>query len=289
MNPYLEQSDVWPDIHQSFLIHARDSLSTQVGPNYLVKVEVRLILHERSAEERRFVGIADVGVAQTHERPTGPATHTLEAPVLLQLPAVEVEKHLSLEIHYRRNRRLVTVLELLSPANKVPGPHRDDYRANRRQVLAKQTNLVEIDLRRSGRRPSPPELPACDYYALVSRYEDRPRVGFWPIGLRDPLPNLPIPLAENDPPVHLDLKAVLDRTYDQADYGKYIYQETPEPPLSADDEAWARASCWHGRTARLSVAIRQARRYGGPSLTLPARTDPHAAPGAACPTYTSGR
>jgi len=240
MNPYLEQSDAWQDFHQSFLIHARDSLSAQVGPNYLVKVEVRLILHERSAEERRFVGIADVGVAAKDDRRTKSVVGALEAPVSLQLPAVEVEKHLSLEIRDRKNRRVITVLELLSPSNKTPGADRDDYLAKRRQVLAGQTHLVEIDWRRGGQRPSPPELPPCDYYALVSRYEDRPCVGFWPIRLRDPLPNLPIPLAETDPLVHLDLKAVLDQTYDLADYGKYIYQETPEPPLSAEDEAWAR-------------------------------------------------
>lgn len=240
MNPYLEQSDVWQDFHQSFLIHARDTLSAQVGPNYLVKVEVRLILHERSAEERQFVGIADVGVAATSDRKTNSIVGALEAPVLLQLPAVESEKHLSLEIRDRRNRRVITVLELLSPTNKAPGEDRDDYLAKRRQVLAGQTHLVEIDLRRGGQRPSPPELPPCAYYALVSRYEDRPRVGFWPIGLRDLLPTLPIPLAQTDPPVCLDLKAVLDRTYDLADYGKYIYEETPEPPLSAEDESWAR-------------------------------------------------
>ena len=32
----------------------------------------------------------------------------------------------------------------------------------------------------------------------------------------------------------------LDHTYDAADYGKYIYGETPQPPLSASDAAWAR-------------------------------------------------
>lgn len=241
MNPYLEQSDTWQDFHQSFLILARGCLSAQVGPNYLVKVEVRLILHERSAEERRFVGSADVGVAATGERKTKAVVGVLEAPVSLQLPAVEVEKHLSLEIRDRRNRRVITVLELLSPSHKMPGEDRDDYLAKRRQVLAGQTHLVEIDWRRGGQRPSPPELPPCDYYALVSRYEDRPRLGFWPIGLREPLPKLPIPLAGTDPPVYLDLKAVLDQTYDLADYGKYIYQETPDPPLSAEDENWARA------------------------------------------------
>jgi hypothetical protein len=100
-------------------------------------------------------------------------------------------------------------------------------------VLAGQTHLVEIDLRRGGQRPTPPELPECAYYALISRYDDRPTVGFWPIDLRDPLPVLPVPLAAPDAPVRLDLKAVLDRAYDDADYGKYIYQETPSPPLSA--------------------------------------------------------
>jgi Protein of unknown function (DUF4058) len=242
MNPYLEQNDTWQEFHNSFIVHAQAALTGQVGPNYIVKVEVRLILHELSAEERRFMGTSDLGVSTlTSAEPAEMATSTSEAPVRLRLPAVEVERHLSLEIRDRRNRRVVTVVELLSPSNKTRGPDHDDYLAKRRQVLAGQTHLVEIDLRRGGQRPSLPELPACDYYALVSHYEDRPSVGFWPVGLRDSLPVLPIPLALPDPPVRLDLKAVLDRAYDDADYGKYIYQETPDPPLSAADEAWARA------------------------------------------------
>ncbi len=195
MNPYLEQNDTWEDFHANFIIRAQEALSTQVGQNYLVKVEVR---------------------------------------------PKEVERHSSLEILDRRNRRVVTVMELLSPSNKAMGPDRDDYLAKRRQVLAGTTHLVEIDLRRGGIRPNLPELPASDYYTLVSRYEDRPRLGFWPVGLRDPLPILPIPLAVPDPDAHLDLNAVLDRAYDAADYGKYIYQEVPDPKLSAEDETWAR-------------------------------------------------
>ncbi len=198
MNPYLEQSDAWQDFHINFIVRAREALSLQIGPDYLVKIEVRL------------------------------------------LPRVARERHTSLEIRDRRNRRVVTVLELLSPSNKTAGSDRDDYLAKRRQVLAGQTHLVEIDLRRGGVRPNLPELPACDYYVLVSRYEDRPRLGFWPIGLREPLPRIPVPLSAPDAPVWLDLRAVLDRAYDAADYGKYVYQETPEPPLSEADEAWAR-------------------------------------------------
>lgn len=62
----------------------------------------------------------------------------------------------------------------------------------------------------------------------------------WPIGLRDPLPSVPVPLSSPDQPVLLDLKAVLDLTYDGAGYDKHIYLETPEPPLNPEDDAWAR-------------------------------------------------
>ena len=44
-----------------------------------------------------------------------------------------------------------------------------------------------------------------------------------------------------DGPIALDLKWVLDRTYDAGGYGKYIYQEIPEPPLSENETEWARA------------------------------------------------
>lgn len=62
MNPYLEQNDTWEDFHQNFITQAQHVLSGQVGPNYLIKIEVRLYLHELSAEERRFAGRADVAV-----------------------------------------------------------------------------------------------------------------------------------------------------------------------------------------------------------------------------------
>jgi hypothetical protein len=241
MNPFLEQNDTWEDFHQSYITHARDLLTGQVGPNYLVKIEVRIYLHELSAEERRYFGRADVGVttppATTASSP--PAAACLVAPVRLTLPAVDVERHASIQITDRRQRRVVTVLELLSPSDKARDADRNDYLAKRTQVLARHVHLVEIDLCRGGERPRPPDLPPCDYYALVSRFQDRPELDMWPIRLRDRLPTIPVPLTTPDPDVPLDLQALLNRVYDAADYGKYIYSETPEPPLSAEDAAWA--------------------------------------------------
>lgn len=241
MNPFLEQSDCWEDFHQRFITHAADTLAGPVGPNYLVKIEVRLILHELSADERRYFGRADVGVTGTP--PTDQArsgTGAIAAPFQVPLPGVDPIRVSSIEIVDRRDRRVVTVVELLSPTNKTPGPDRDDYIRKRGLLLEQRTHLVEIDLRRGGERPHYPPLPPCAYYVLVSRWQDRPMVGVWPLGLRDPLPVIPIPLTPPDPDTPLDLQALLHRVYDAADYGKYIYSGTPEPPLSPEDAAWAR-------------------------------------------------
>src|SRR5947209_19956470 len=106
MNPYLEQNDTWEDFHNEFITRTREILTGLVGPNYLVKIEVRLYLHELSAEERRYFGRADVGVtAPPAAEPPASAASLATAPVRLTLPAVDVERHSSLEIRDRRNRR----------------------------------------------------------------------------------------------------------------------------------------------------------------------------------------
>src|SRR5439155_12626475 len=125
-------------------------------------------------------------------------TGVLEAPVHLALPAVDIQREAYIEIRDRRDRHVVTVLDLLSPTNKTKGPDRDQYLGKRGQILASSTHFVEIDLLRGGARPPQPGLPHCDYYALVSRSQDRPDCGFWPFGIREPLPRVPIPLSPPD-------------------------------------------------------------------------------------------
>ncbi|MBM4067849.1 MAG: DUF4058 family protein [Planctomycetes bacterium] len=241
MNPFLEQNDTWEDFHLDFITRSREMLAGSVGPNYLVKVEARLYVHELSEEERRFFGKADIGLTtrSSVQSASGVPAATLAAPMSLSLPSVEVRKQPYLEIRDRRNRRLVTVLELLSPANKDPGQDQTAYRSKRAALLVSHTHFVEIDLRRGGQRPQPPVLPACDYYVIVSRYENRPKLGLWPLRLADRLPVIPIPLTAPDADAPLDLQEALNKTYDAADYGKYIYTEAPEPPLSPEDAAWA--------------------------------------------------
>jgi hypothetical protein len=239
MNPYLEQDDVWEDFHHNFLTWSQAALNSQLGENYFARIESRLYIRELSDDERRFFGRADVAVSERGQLHSPTAIAQIDAPVELLLPDFDVGRDSCLEIRDRRDRRVVTVIDLLSPANKKRGPNREAYLAKRNGILASQTHLVEIDLRRGGERPSIPALPDCDYYVLVSRYEARPRTGFWPIGLRERLPMIPVPLSVADPPVDLDLQQLVRQAYDSADYGKTIYSEMPEPPLSAADTAWA--------------------------------------------------
>jgi len=48
--------------------------------------------------------------------------------------------------------RIVTVIEFLSPSNKVPGDGQELYLQKQRELKASRTNLVEIDLTRAGER-----------------------------------------------------------------------------------------------------------------------------------------
>jgi hypothetical protein len=111
----------------------------------------------------------------------------------------------------------------------------------REETLISDVHWVEIDLLRAG-APSVtrPALVPSDYRILVSRAEKRTRAHYWPISVRQPLPPIGIPLRDPDPDVPLDLGAVLNAAYDAGAYDLSIdYRKKPEPPLKAEDAAWA--------------------------------------------------
>jgi hypothetical protein len=241
MNPYLEQEDAWHDFHERFLPVAAAMLEAQVGPNYIVKIDENVYVHDLTDGERRLLGRGDVFMAESRSAgDAGSGTALLEAPVSVDLPEIDREFESFIEIRDRRSRQVVTVIELLSPTNKNPGPNREQYLAKRGRILNGDTNLVEIDLLRGGPRMPMEPAPECDYLVLVSRAARWPAAGVWPVQLRDPLPLVPVPLRPGDVEPRLNLKSALDRVYDEAGYRKYVYEETPQPPLSDEDDAWAR-------------------------------------------------
>ncbi len=250
MNPYLEQQGEWEEFHQRFITHMADVIGALVAGRYRVKIETRLYLHELSAGERRYLGKADVSIRKRHdeELDASAAVATIAAPVQLTRPAIDKERYGWIEILDRSNRRVVTAIELLSPTNKRTGSDRSDYLLKREQYLLSGVNLVQIDLNRGGLRPSPPDLPVCDYYALVARANEL-KFDVWPIALRERLPRIPIPLAKPDNDVLIDLQDLLNRVYDAAHYGQELYVDTPDLRLLPEEQRWATALIESARTS----------------------------------------
>jgi Protein of unknown function (DUF4058) len=242
MNPYIERASVWHDFHERWIPHAADLIGAQVLPRYFVRIDEQMYIHMLPLEERRFVGRGDVLVSALTPARTGTVATTpvLEAPAEVGVPVIDTEGLSFLEIRDRDSLELVTVVELLSPSNKYAGPDREQYLAKARKLQQNWVHFVEIDLLRGGPRMPWLDMRACDYCAVVSRYEQRPKADFWPIQLRDRLPEIPIPLRHGDADARLDLQQALHRIYDAAGYAYHIYSGPPEPPLSAADAAWAK-------------------------------------------------
>jgi len=245
MNPYFERSVTWPDFHQAYLTHLRDTLEDRVGPNYFVGIGERVYLHE-SEDDRRLIGIPDANLTlgietKATKGKSVKTTAIMVAPSKVTIPKLQKRKVPYLEVVDADNQKVVTVIELLSPSNKYAGNDRESYLAKRRELLATEVNLVELDFLRGGPRMPLKNLPTCDYYAMLSRPTARPEADIWPLTLRDSLPTLPMPLREGETEPSVDLQAVLNRTYDGGRYGKRIYRFAPEPQLAPTDAEWAAA------------------------------------------------
>jgi uncharacterized protein DUF4058 len=248
IDPYVEDPFFWGDFHGSLLGIIREALNSILPDRYVASMDRYVWAQEHSEGEVTLLGEPDVPVADRGETIKGGiATATVPAvvaaPVQLQLPYSRSHGNRLLRILDRRRRRIVTVIEVLSPANKTRTGYGIVYRAKRADYLASEVNLVEIDMLRTGERPplqNPPPTPS-DYYILACPAATFPQAGFWPLSVRDKLPLVPIPLDPVCEPVLLDLRACLDRAYDGGRYaGEIDYSHAPNPPLDEPDATWAR-------------------------------------------------
>ncbi len=242
MNPYLECDEIWRDFHISFLSETRNVLNAGLaGSNFFAKLEEQIYIHEPEAHERELAGFADVGVFQREpELETASGTlAVVNAPFRVRIPATMEERQPFIEIREKASRELVAVIELLSPSNKRLGSDRDQFLAKRSTVLQGTAHYLEIDLLRAGPRLPVENFRECSYYMLLSRVEDRPDAGFWPIQLRERLPKIVLPLRGSHPGVFVDFQEVLHRTYDHAGYGQILDDLTIDPPFSEEDVQWA--------------------------------------------------
>jgi len=162
------------------------------------------------------------------------------SPVASAFPtAVDVVEVPFVKILDRESRHVVTVIEVLSPTNKLKSDDRAAYIAKRNQIRRSEVHFIEIDLLRAGEPMPLVDQPKADYRVVLSRQEERPKVVVWPVQLRDPLPPIPVPLRSPDPDVSIDLAEVVNRVYDLTGYADYVYDLPVQPPLNDADREWA--------------------------------------------------
>ncbi len=245
MDPYLEGQLLWHDVHQRLAGQISRQIAPRLAPRYVARLETRFVA---STPDGQTVSVlypdVDVTPVQLRERaiatyePSTDDVATVTPPLILRV--AEQIKLVTVEIRDVAQNRLVASIEILSPVNKY-GAGLEEYRDKRRTVLSSGAHLLEIDLLRQGTRaPRLIALPKSDYFVFLTRAERRDQVETWPIGMRDPLPVVPVPLLPGDDDVVLDLSYALRTIYDEARYDLSIdYRQPPVPPLSDDDAGWA--------------------------------------------------
>lgn len=248
MDPYLE-GEMWQEFHDRLANQISVQLMPLLAPKYVA------LLAKRYVFDRPGLGIFDVPpertiypdvhvVAPSGTAPAaGPGDANIavaEPPVELPNPIPEEVPLLSVEIRDVAQRRLVTIIEILSPVNKR-GEGVRDYAERRVELLQTRTHLLEIDLLRGGTRIQLlGEPPPASYYVYLSRVQRRPYTQIWPIALREPLPAVPVSLLPPDPDVPLDLQAAVKACFDLVGYERLLDYAGPPPPpeLDEDDAAW---------------------------------------------------
>jgi hypothetical protein len=243
MDPYLEARWLWPDVHGRLVPSIADALAPQVAPAYYVAIEERTYLVPAMPESPpRRPDIALVSTDSPSSASGSVATLVGVAPRTVTLPLYERIRETYLEVREVGTHAVVTVIELLSPTNKVGGG-RAEYQEKRAQVLETATSLVEIDLLRDGdpmeMSPRPEEL----YRILVAPSWERPRARLWALGLRSLLPDVPVPLREREKEAGIPLGKLLPELYDRARYDLRLdyRQPVPDPALPPEDAAWVEA------------------------------------------------
>src|ERR1044071_1757363 len=153
MDPYLEDPARWPNFHATFIPSLRDALADAVAPKYIVGIEERVYVAFEGETEvpkdwiRPGVSVSSGPPPMRASAPAGTVVvvDDEEAPFIVPDFSCEEHRQRFLVIKVRETHEVVTVIELLSPANKRVGSRgRDEYLSKREDVLRSRASLVEL-------------------------------------------------------------------------------------------------------------------------------------------------
>ncbi len=269
-DPFLEGE--WEDVHASLVGSVRDQLNVRLPPDLVCRAEKQVMLRSGGGDDllRR---VKPDGYIATGGGGSGAALASSAVLDRAETFEFEPETYVAkwLEIRDRRDREVVTTVEVLSPINKTG--EREAFRRKQRELTEGGVSLVEIDLLRRGRWALyPPEeaVPEAfrEPYRLASTAvrDGVPKSRFTRVRLREPLPGIPIPLRPDDPPVTLELQPLVEHAWTAGRYGDHY--DAPPPPFPPEDAAWIaeRVREW---TERTGSAVPSPARDGQPPGLAP--------------------
>lgn len=251
MDPYLENPPLWPSVHQGLITFAWTALNAGLPSHYVATIGERLYVVQAERDIYPDIFVLEQPSAQTPTEQSARriAVAASDPPWVLTSKPEEIREVYIEILSLADQSRVVTVIEVLSPSNKITGSEgRHLYLTKQREILSSQTHLIEIDLLRQGEHTvaAPQEMlfrkGKWDYLVCLHRSGQKGRYEVWAIMLQQRLPRIHVPLQDGDPDVVLDLQAMFNRCYDEGAYARRLdYRSESPTPLEGDNAQWADA------------------------------------------------
>ena len=238
MDPYLESK--WPEVHATLIVYARNQLNAQLPEDLQTSIEQTVAVC--AGEDYRQAIRPDLMVVKEPAavEQAAPARVATAKPFLV--PREEFrERYLRIT---DAAGRVITVIEFLSPWNKIGHLARERYARKQADYLSSGINLVEIDLVRQGAyvlaatESTLPDTARGGCLICVYRQTHPDRFEIYPAPLRERLPDIPVPLRPGEPDAVLQLQTLIDDCYRDGRYWRIDYQQDPIPRLAPDDAQW---------------------------------------------------
>jgi hypothetical protein len=186
------------------IVYACNQLQSQLGESLIARPEERLIVEEPFSAERPIY--PDLRVVEHTSQPVRAQSATAVAEPFVFRRSVDPAVERFIEIHdTTHGGRVITVIEFVSPGNKLPGDGQRKYQRKQEECFDAGVNLIEIDLTRTGSRnllahrfwAIPAEMDTT--YAISVWNADEPsEINFYPVRLDHALPAIEVPLRKQD-------------------------------------------------------------------------------------------
>jgi hypothetical protein len=218
MDPWLEDEEVFPNLHDKLIVYLQEQLNAVMPPGYVAISKNRVWVDD---ELRRDPDVSLFG------RDRGPNSNGGSTMTLTGLVTIGQERTSDpweepyLEILSSKGKRLVTAIEVLSPSNKKTGDNGGSH-----VTLVPLKRLQEA-------------VGQFDYHISVVVAHSMTYLAAG-IRLADRLPTIGIPLDPDVPEVTVDLQPLLDRCYDGGRYPELVnYRHPCDSPLTPEQQEWA--------------------------------------------------